>query len=161
MKNNLYGKELFDTCSYITSWDADCIPQKPRKMICSQSPSKNKMNKGRNMPPILKHYILLLMFQALKPVINILVQSRGQNTGISHYCSKQRICHGVWISVWSAPWESSGYLTVMSRIFLIASILTAMFLVELLSQGRIWRNLSGTGQRKPGARIWICVLISS
>ena len=45
-------------------------------------PSKNKMNKDRNMPALLKHYILLLMFQSLRPVICHLFQPRGQNTWI-------------------------------------------------------------------------------
>ena len=88
------------------------------KWYMVSQPSKKKMNKGRNMPAVLKHYILLLMFQVLRPVIHHLVQSRGQNTGISHSCFKQRICHGDWISIWSAPSESSSYLIVMSRIFL-------------------------------------------
>lgn len=68
VKNSLCGKELFDTCSYMTSWDAACMLQKPRRMTCSL-PSKNKMNKHRNMPAVLKYYIFLLMFQALRPFI--------------------------------------------------------------------------------------------
>lgn len=136
---------------------------KSRRMMYSL-PSKNKMNKGRKVPSVLKHYILLLMFQSLRPlcvsVTYHLVQSKGQNTGISRYCFKQRICHGDWISIWSTPSESSSYLIVMSRVFRMANVLANMFITELLSQRRIWMSDSGMGQGKPRAGNWICVLIS-
>ena len=97
-----------------------CSFTKQRKMMCGQSAiwKKKKMNKGRNMPAVLKHYILLLKFQSLRPVIHHLFQPRGQNTRIFIFSFKQRICHGDWIGIWSAPSESSSYLIVMSRIFL-------------------------------------------
>lgn len=131
---------------------------KSRRMMYSL-PSKNKMNEGRKVPSVLKHYIMLLMFQSLRPVTYHLVQPKEQNTGISHYYFKQRICHGDWISIWTTPSESSSYLTVVRRIFRMANVLATMFITELLSQRRIWISDSGMGRGKPRAGNWICVLI--
>lgn len=122
------------------SWDAACILQKPRRVMCSM-PSKNKMNKGSNMPAVLKYYISSSCFR-LWDQSHIGSVLRGKNY-VQHLKYTFRVLH---------------YLTMMTRSFRLASVI---FIIEPLSQRRIWRSCNGTGQRKPWARNWICVLIST
>lgn len=112
---------FLDRCSYNTSLDASCILQKSRRVMCSQ-PSENKMNTGRTVPAVSKHYIFLLCFRLMTSHVSFGSKSKGQDTRISHYYFKQKTIHRDWTSICRAPSEPSSYLTVISRIFRTANV---------------------------------------